>query len=128
MATNQPAVVMVKSGTVNARKFYGLTATNTYKEIVGAVEQLSVVTNGTDTLACNPFKADGVTIDSSITVTVMKPWTLRRTPFDGKTVNSISYTYTDNATRTATGSTTETQKITQDYFAGAVIYAQVMQD
>lgn len=79
-----------------------------------------------DYLVVNPVNGDGST-NTKRTRYVLKPWTLRRTPFDGKTVNSVSYTYIDNATRTATGSATETQLITQDYFAGAQIYARPIQ-
>jgi len=48
---------------------------------------------------------------------------LRKFPFAtvGSLINGISYVYSDNATRVADG--VETQKITQDYYPGAVIYA-----
>lgn len=55
---------------------------------------------------------------------VVKPYTLRRSPFEGKTVNGFSYTYTTDTERVSTkisDSSTETQLVTQDYFVGAEI-------
>ncbi|NRA58251.1 MAG: hypothetical protein HRU13_09095 [Phycisphaerales bacterium] len=59
------------------------------------------------------------------TVNVAKPWQLRRTPFDGQTVNGIAYAYTGDNARTGTDSedNTEDQQVTPDYFAGARILA-----
>ncbi len=55
-------------------------------------------------------------------VDVAKPWMLRRTPFDGETIDyrgqSISYVYTSDRERTATGATSETQVMTADYYVG----------
>ncbi len=53
---------------------------------------------------------------------ILKPWTLRRTPFDGQTVNGVTYVYSSNTARVADGS--EAQIVTQDYFTGAVIFAR----
>jgi hypothetical protein len=80
-----------------------------------------------DYLVCNPFNGDG-SVNTGRKRYVLKPWTLQKTPFDGKTINSITYTYTSNTQRTAVnGSTSETQLITQDYFAGAKIYAVLIE-
>jgi len=51
---------------------------------------------------------------------VFKPHILKQTPFDGETVNGITYTYAeDGLSRTATdGVDTETQIITPDYYIG----------
>lgn len=86
--------------------------------------KFSVIAVGTDWLTCNPYKGDD-SIDTATVNYVMKPWTLRRTPFDGVTDGAgISYTYTGNAARTAMrGTITETQQITPDYSAGDIVYA-----
>lgn len=74
-----------------------------------------------DILSCEFFDP---TLGGSngIVVNVAKPYLLRRTPFHGQTIfypngQSISYSYTDAQTRTATyGVDTETQMITPMYF------------
>lgn len=70
-----------------------------------------------DYLICRKLDANGVA--GSIDVKVLKPWILRRSPFENLTVNGVAYTYSANGTREADES--ETQKITQDYFMGARI-------
>ena len=81
--------------------------------------QLVIVSNEADYLICNTLDANNV--QGTAPINVMKPWTQRRLQFEGKTVNGVTYTFSDNATRLADG--TETQKITEDYFVGAIIYA-----
>lgn len=62
--------------------------------------------------------------ESENQILVAKPYELRRTPFDGETVNGISYTYTSNSERSADdGEDQEDQFITPDYVAGGEIYA-----
>lgn len=55
---------------------------------------------------------------------VLKPWSLRRTPFDGQSRAGIGYTHTSNVRRTASdGSQSETQVIVPNYFATDELYA-----
>ena len=82
------------------------------------MHQMEIQSDQGDYLICRAIDANGVVTASDINV--MKPYLLRRTPFEGNTVNGVAYTYSGNATREADGS--ETQKITQDYYAGALIY------
>ncbi len=73
---------------------------------------------GNDTITCE----DG----DGNTVYVAKPYDLRRTPFDGETVNNISYSYSDANTRTSSkaGNDDETEIITPAYYEDEVICAQ----
>jgi hypothetical protein len=89
----------------------------------------SIASVQNDYLVCNPMNGDDtVNTTPGTSRYILKPWTLSQTPFDGKTVNGVAYTYTSHSQRTAvSGSTTETQLITQDYFAGALIYAELIQ-
>lgn len=52
-----------------------------------------------DTLTCSII-ANGKVVAEQ--VTVAKPCTLQRTPWDGETVDGVTYAYTDSQTRTAT--------------------------
>jgi len=79
--------------------------------------QMQVQSDQGDYLICRTLDAAGNVGTGD--VNVLKPWILRRTPFEGLTVNGVSYTYSANGTREANG--TETQLITQDYFTGAEI-------
>ena len=55
-------------------------------------------------------------------VVVAKPWMVRRSPFDGKTINGFTYTYTSANTRDSDdGSEVQVQEITPSYFDGMVI-------
>lgn len=86
---------------------------------------LSITAIGNDTLTGRYLYPDGAggLEAGTVDITVLKPWTLRRTPFDGETVDGIDYTYSSAVEREATdGETTETQQVTPDYFVGAVIY------
>lgn len=57
-------------------------------------------------------------------VLVAKSYLLRRTPFDGKTRDGITYTYTTDIEREATeGADSETQVVVPLYVAGDVIAA-----
>lgn len=77
-----------------------------------------VVSMEGDYLVCLPLNVGAVE-----NVKVAKPWDLRRTPFDGLTVNGISYTYSSEGARTATAGESEDQVVIPAYFAGAEIYA-----
>ncbi len=78
-----------------------------------SLEAFEVVAEYGDYLEC---------LNGTATVYVAKPWMLRRSPFDGLTVNGVSYEYSAVNTRTASNDDdSETQVITPDYFAGEVI-------
>lgn len=97
--------------------------TNQFIPQQSGLAQYSVLTLGVDILTARIFTSSTVA-DASRTFNIMLPWTLRKSPFDGLTVNGVHYVYTANNKRTATqGATTETQLITQDYFVGSIIYA-----
>lgn len=75
------------------------------------VKIVAVASDQGDYLVCADLFQQGLA--------VAKPYLLRRTPFDGETVNSITYTYYDAATRLADdGDATETQYITPSYYVG----------
>lgn len=77
---------------------------------------------GDDYLSCNPYDASGN--PTSAVVYVMRPYSLRRSPFDGHSVAGVGYAYSSNVRRVATGSgVSETQYITPDLNDGDVIYA-----
>lgn len=83
-------------------------------------------------LVCHPIKPDG-TANTTLIRSVLKPWTLQKSEYDGKTVVvittagpiNVTYTYVDPQTRTATspGKANETHRITPDYVAGQKISA-----
>lgn len=66
---------------------------------------------------------DGTEIEGPVNILVAKPWTLRRTPFDGVIYNNFLYTYIDQSTRDATDQSPpnkiERQFITPTYFTVA---------
>jgi len=81
-----------------------------------------------DYLECKQL--DGTTFAPEVTVKVAKPYNLRKTPFHGKTINGITYTYTGTQSRTKTREgATENQVITPAYqvavpgYDGDEIYA-----
>jgi len=80
-------------------------------------QQMVVKSDQGDYLVCRSLDANGV--QGTADINVMKPFLLRRTPFDNLTKNGVAYVYSDNATRVADG--TETQKITQDYYVDSEI-------
>lgn len=85
------------------------------------LRQMEIQSVQGDYLVCRTLDASGTQGPND--VYVLKPWTLRQTPFDGQTVNGVSYAYSDASNRTATaGDEEEDQQITQDYYTGAVIY------
>ena len=84
-------------------------------------QRFRVKSVGIDVLICREW--DGTT-EGAIDVNVALPYLLQRTPFDGNTRNGVTYTYTNNFTRTASdGSTVETQRITPDYVVDDEIVA-----
>jgi len=74
-----------------------------------------------DYLTCKELDADDA--ETGDTLYVMKPWLMRRSVFDGQTVNNVSYTYSSDTERVATpsGGDPEDQLVTQDYYIGAKI-------
>lgn len=58
------------------------------------------------------------------TRTILKPWQLRRTPFDGATVGTVTYSYTSDVSRFATdGTDDENQVVVPVYRVDDVFYA-----
>ena len=100
----------------------------------GAVTMFQVANGGIqdDYLLC--VESNGTNPTSGSIIPVAKPWQLRLTPFDGKSVTyqsagniSVSFAYTSVQARTATiiagGIGTEMQIIVPPYRFGDVIYA-----
>lgn len=81
-------------------------------------QQMRIKSDQGDYLVCRSLDAGGN--EGAADINVLKPFLLRRTPFDGKTVNGVSYVYQSNGERLADG--TETQLITQDYYVDAEIF------
>jgi hypothetical protein len=96
-----------------------------------AFQQMVVKSVEPDHLVCRRLEPDGrdddgndIYSEGALDVCVLKPWTLRRTPFDGETIDEKSYEYQDNETRTVTrDDEEENQAITPDYETGCVIFA-----
>jgi len=85
-----------------------------------ALQQMVVKSVQPDHLICRRLKPNGE--EGSLDVYVLKPWTLRRTPFDGLTIGEKTYTYHSNTARTVTrgdsedeDAESEYQRITPDY-------------
>ncbi len=90
-------------------------------------QKFRVVNVGDDYLDCNPYRSDG-TVNSSSHVYLMKPYSLRRTPFDGTgpDTGGVSYVYSSDVARVGTLSTiTESQRITPDYNDGDIVYGEL---
>jgi len=89
-----------------------------------ALQQMVVQSVGPDHLVCRRLEPSGEI--GTLDVYVLKPWLLRRAPFDGQTLAGKTYTYQDHAIRTVAGeSEAETQAITPDYAVQDVIFAAV---
>ena len=74
-----------------------------------------------DALECS-FTFDTETDED--TFYIAKPWLLRKTPFDGKTRNGFTYTYSGSQSRESNnGSTTENQELIPGYVINDIIYA-----
>ena len=88
----------------------------TYDDYIRCIEQ---------GLAGTPDEAIDDIDENTVYFCVAKAYHLRRTPFDGKTVNSVTYTYSSPQGRqaVASGSNDETQLITPSYYVGDVILA-----
>ena len=89
------------------------------------LHQMVVKSDEGDYLICR--RLDALEDEGTQDIYVWKPWTLRRTPFDNKTVNGISYVNTENWARTATlDPDEEDQLITPDYWVDCVIFVAKM--
>lgn len=88
------------------------------------VRQFAIYGQDDDTLLAKEW--DGVTAGTQI-YTILKPWFLRRTPFDGKTRNGISYNYTGLQSRIASkaGYDDEHQYIVPLFVVGDVFTAEL---
>jgi hypothetical protein len=89
---------------------------------MGAIVQQFVISGiSGDYLVCHTLSG---TSSGSGTIYVARPYLLRRSIWSGQTRNGITYTYTDNQTRSATtGGTAITEKVTPSYQAADVILA-----
>lgn len=77
---------------------------------------LTLVTHEDDYLVCEDADANEYL--------VAKPYELQRTPFDGQTIDGVTYAYASETEREADdGVDTETQFITPNYRTGGTIYA-----
>jgi len=91
------------------------------EEDFGIVQQMVITDVNVSSSALISVYVKG---NSESTYTVLKPYVLQRSPFDGKTVNGVSYVYSDYCTRVATkDDVSETQKITPDYIVGEELFA-----
>lgn len=80
------------------------------------LKAFAVKTIGDDVLTCR--EVDPTTgAEGTVDVYVLKPVPLRRSVWNGKTINSVAYSGTANS-RTATGTVTETQIVTPAYVTG----------
>ena len=85
---------------------------------------------GDDTITINyinPFISTGD--EANKPIQALKPYYLRRSTFDGKTVDGLTYTYSDAQTREVTdGDTTETQTVLPLYKVGDEILVILTDD
>ena len=85
------------------------------------VQQFKLDTVGNDIVY--GYTWDGETAGEELTK-IAKPWGLRRTPFDGKTINMIEYSFNDEGKRLAKrGSDSELQVVIPPYHKDSLIYA-----
>lgn len=84
---------------------------------LGSVVSAEIITVENDHLDCS-------IVGTTTSIKVAKPWILSRTPFDGKTINGVAYSYSDSQNRTATlDSAEESQEVTFPYEIGNIIQA-----
>jgi len=81
--------------------------------------QCIVKSESADTLICHTYN-DGV--EGTVDITVAKPHELRQTPYDGQTIEGVTYSYQSANSRTATStidgeSVTFTEEIVRKYTA-----------
>lgn len=112
--------------TIRAREGAKFSREATSSPVGYNTRKFSVIDANGDFLTCYAYSPDGRQVIITQVFCVMKPWTLRRTEWDGTGPDSsgVSYTYVNDNERVATlGPITESQKITPDYRSGDVIYA-----
>lgn len=83
------------------------------------ITQYQLATVHPDYLECHPLKSDG-TVNMDVSHNIAKPHGLRKTGWDGQTINGIAYSAysADGTQRTATiGGKDAVEKITPDYVA-----------
>ena len=87
------------------------------------VKQFIIVSQQNDSLTCKTWDGETAGTDDYI---ILKPWLLRRTPFDNLTRNGISYVYTSAFERTASkvGEDDEEQVISPKYVVDDIIEAE----
>ena len=86
------------------------------------LQRMRVKGEENDYLRCKTW--DGTT-EGTDTIYVAKPYDLQRTPFDGNTVNSKTYTYrSKNRREVNVSSRTYSETIREEYYNNAEIYAE----
>jgi hypothetical protein len=100
---------------------------------MGGLAMFEVTGERADTVTARPTSFVGGASEptGSAEIDVAKPWLLQRTPFDGETIDypgaggqSITYTYTNDFTRTANdGTDSITELVTPRYHEGELIVA-----
>jgi len=84
-------------------------------------QQFKIIDINNDFITC--FVWDGLLL-GTVPFTIVKPYTLRRSPWDGLTRDGISYVYTDFQIRNATNEEdTVEEKVEPKYLINDVIYA-----
>ena len=90
-----------------------------------AIVHCTVLAVNADTLTCQVINDSSGSDPAGIigsTITVCKPWWLMRTPFDGQTIDGITYTYSDNQHRNANNGTTTENQIVHPYYKSSDVY------
>ena len=96
-----------------------------FRPLLPPLHQMVVKSDEGDYLKCR--RLDALEDEGTQDIYVWKPWTLRKTPFNNKTVNGISYVYSENWARVASkDSDEEDQLITPDYWVNCVIFVAKM--
>lgn len=121
--------------TMNGTMLLGESAPEVQEATPGVIKQFRVKVVGDDSMTCVEW--DGTTEGSQ--ETILKPYLLRRTPFDGQTFSisteripatiSVTYNYSSATKRTATsGGVVETQVIIPRFAVNDIIYAMNCED
>ena len=92
-----------------------------------SAQWFQIKTIADDYLVCNEWDGDEASDED---IYVARPYELRKTPFDGETVNGYAFSYNTLATeRTSTGGgDSEDQVIVPEYFVGQIILAIELDD
>ena len=84
------------------------------------VQQFKVKSVAGDYITVQPW--DGLLVQEA-NIRVAKPYLLRRTPFDGKTRDGITWTYTSDSARTGSDGTEQT--LSENWLEDDIIYAEL---